>query len=70
VCGYLFGTKVFFITAVSILLFCCWRNDNDRSRNFVVDGMYAVMAIPTVVGSVLLSGKVMEEARRYFSTLD
>ena len=35
----------------------------------VVDGMYAVMAIPTVVGSVLLSGKVMEEARRYFSTL-
>ena len=36
----------------------------------LVDGMYALMAIPTVVGSVLLSGKVMDEAKRYFATLD
>ena len=36
----------------------------------LVDGMYALMAIPTVVGSVLLSGKVMEEAKRYFATLN
>ena len=35
----------------------------------LVDGMYAIMAIPTVLGSVLLSGKVMVEARRYFSAL-
>ena len=35
----------------------------------LIDGMYAVMAIPTIVGSVLLSGKVMAEAKRYFSTL-
>ena len=36
----------------------------------LVDGMYALMAIPTVVGSVLLSGKVMDEAKRYFATLN
>ena len=36
--------------------------------NFI-DGMYAIMAIPTVVGSILLSPKVMAEAKRYFSTL-
>jgi len=35
----------------------------------LIDGMYAVMAIPTIVGSVMLSGKVMNEAKRYFSTL-
>ena len=36
----------------------------------LADGMYAVMAIPTVVGSILLSPKVMKEAKRYFSSLD
>ena len=35
----------------------------------LIDGMYAVMAIPTIIGSALLSGKVMTEAKRYFSTL-
>jgi len=35
----------------------------------LVDGMYAVMAIPTVIGSVMLSPKVMKEARRYFAKL-
>jgi AGCS family alanine or glycine:cation symporter len=36
--------------------------------NFI-DGMYAIMAIPTIVGSVMLSPKVMKEARRYFANL-
>jgi AGCS family alanine or glycine:cation symporter len=35
----------------------------------LVDGMYAVMAIPTVVGSILLSPKVMKEAKLYFAKL-
>ena len=36
--------------------------------NFMV-GIYAVMAIPTMLSSVLLAPKVMAEARRYFATL-
>jgi AGCS family alanine or glycine:cation symporter len=38
----------------------------DMVINFI-DGMFAIMAIPTVISTVLLSPKVMEEARRYFS---
>ena len=35
----------------------------------LIDGMYAIMAIPTMVSTLLLAPKVMAEARRYFSTL-
>ena len=35
----------------------------------LIDGMYAVMAIPTVVGSIMLSPKVMKEAKVYFKKL-
>lgn len=31
-----------------------------------IDGMYGIMAIPTMVSSLWLSPRVMEEARRYF----
>ena len=34
-----------------------------------VDGMFALMAIPTMTSSLLLSPKVMKEARRYFEGL-
>ena len=35
----------------------------------LIDGMYAIMAIPTMVSTLLLAPKVMAEARRYFSTI-
>jgi AGCS family alanine or glycine:cation symporter len=35
----------------------------------LVDGMYAIMAIPTVLGSVMLSPKVMKEAKVYFKKI-
>ena len=35
----------------------------------LIDGMYAIMAIPTMVSTILLAPKVMKETRRYFSTL-
>lgn len=68
--GYLFGTKwknyynAFYCSAVII--------GSLVSLNIVInviDGMFAVMAIPTMTSSILLSPKVMAEARRYFSTL-
>ena len=35
----------------------------------LIDGMYATMAIPTVISAILLSPKVMKETRRYFSAM-
>jgi AGCS family alanine or glycine:cation symporter len=35
----------------------------------LIDGMYATMAIPTVVSAILLSPKVMKETKRYFTAL-
>jgi AGCS family alanine or glycine:cation symporter len=69
--GYLFGTRwkpvynwiyvfsIIFGAVVSI----------DVVIN-ILDGMFAVMAIPTMVSSILLSPKVMAEARRYFARLE
>ena len=69
--GYLFGTKsIFYYRCFYIVTIVVGAMITIEVVINVVDGMYAVMAIPTVVGSVLLSGKVMEEAKRYFSTLD
>lgn len=36
----------------------------------VIDGMYALMAIPTMTSALVLAPKVMQAARRYFSNLD
>ena len=35
----------------------------------IVDGMYALMAIPTMISALLLSPKVMKASRQYFSRL-
>jgi AGCS family alanine or glycine:cation symporter len=35
----------------------------------LIDGMYAVMAFPTMISTLILAPRVMAEARRYFSTL-
>ena len=69
--GYLFGTKSIFyyrwfyiatIVLGSIITIDVVIN--------LVDSMYAIMAIPTIIGSVLLSPKVMKEAKRYFASLN
>jgi AGCS family alanine or glycine:cation symporter len=35
----------------------------------LIDGMYALMAVPTMISSLLLAPKVMKAARAYFSRL-
>ena len=68
--GYLFGTKsIFYYRCFYIVTIVIGAMITIEVVINLVDGMYAIMAIPTVLGSVLLSGKVMAEARRYFSTL-
>ena len=69
--GYLFGTKsIFYYRCFYIVTIVVGAMITIEVVINLVDGMYALMAIPTVVGSVLLSGKVMDEAKRYFATLD
>ena len=69
--GYLFGTKsIFYYRCFYIVTIVIGAMITIEFVINLVDGMYAIMAIPTVLGSVLLSGKVMVEARRYFSTLE
>lgn len=69
--GFLFGTRnkvyynYFYIFSTII--------GASVSISFVInliDGMYALMAIPTMTSAILLSPKIMKEARRYFSDLD
>jgi len=69
--GYLFGTKsIFYYRCFYIVTIVIGAMITIEVVINLVDGMYAIMAIPTVLGSVLLSGKVMAEARRYFSALE
>ena len=68
--GYLFGTRwkqkynLFYVIAVifgSIVSLNVVIN--------IIDGVYALMAIPTMVSALLLSPQVMKEAKRYFANL-
>ena len=68
--GYLFGTRwkqkynLFYVIAVIF--------GSVVSLNVVIniiDGVYALMAIPTMVSALLLSPQVMKEAKRYFAHL-
>lgn len=65
--GYLFGTKwkkvynYFYIIAIvfgAVISIEMVIN--------ILDGMFAIMAIPTMVSAILLSPRVMEEAKKYF----
>jgi len=68
--GFLFGTKskkyynIFYI--VTIILGA--MASLDTVVNFL-DSMFALMAVPTVVATVILSPKVMKAARDYFKRL-
>ena len=35
----------------------------------LIDGFYAIMAFPTMIATILLSGKVVDEARKYFGSV-
>ena len=68
--SYIFGTKWkkvynwFYV----IMIIIASVASLDIAINFV-DSAFALMVIPTMIGTILLSPKVMIEAKRYFSTL-
>ena len=68
--GYLFGSKrkvIYKWFYVLAILFGAMVSI--KTVIGLIDGAYAVMAIPTMISALLLSPKVMAEAKRYFSTL-
>lgn len=69
--GYLFGTKsIFYYRCFYIATIVLGSIITIDVVINLVDSMYAIMAIPTIIGSVLLSPKVMKEAKRYFASLN
>ena len=68
--SYLFGTKAkplynyFYVGSIVLASVI----SIDIAIN-LIDGMFALMAIPTMTSALLLSPKVMAETRRYFSSL-
>jgi AGCS family alanine or glycine:cation symporter len=69
--GFLFGTKsekLYMIFYMSLILIGALVS-LDVVIN-LLDGSYAMMAIPTMISTLLLSGKVKESAKRYFKKLD
>ncbi len=68
--SYLFGSrykKYYRIFYVLVLAFASIIT-LDVAINFI-DGMYALMAIPTMTATLLLAPRVMKEARRYFESM-
>ncbi|MFQ6607957.1 MAG: alanine/glycine:cation symporter family protein [Fidelibacterota bacterium] len=69
--GYLFGVRwkssYNWVYVIAIVLASMIKID--IAINFV-DGMFALMAIPTVISTVLLAPRVMQAARKYFHELE
>ena len=68
--SYLFGTKWKYIYnwIYVVMIIIASITSLDLAVNFV-DSAYALMVIPTMVGTLLLAPKVLEEAKRYFAKL-
>ncbi len=68
--GHLFGTKYkdaynwFYVIAIIVASVI----SIDIAINFV-DGLFALMAVPTMISTLILSPKVMEAAKHYFAGL-
>jgi len=68
--SYLFGSKykkyyrIFYVLVLAVASIITL----DIAINFI-DGMYALMAIPTMISTLLLAPRVMREAKRYFASV-
>ncbi len=69
--SYLFGSKIkkFYNYIYILVIVIASISTIDIAVNFV-DSCYALMVIPTMVGTILLSPKVMSASKEYFSKVD
>ena len=68
--GYLIGAErkhLYNYFYIALMLFAAIASSDAAVS--LIDGMYALMAIPTMTSALVLAPKVMKEARRYFAQL-
>ncbi len=69
--GYLIGAEkqhLYNYFYIALMLFAAIASSDAAVS--LIDGMYALMAIPTMTSALVLAPKVMKEARRYFAKLN
>jgi AGCS family alanine or glycine:cation symporter len=64
--GYKFGEKYIYVYIASLILAAVWSQDTVIN---ILDTAFAMMAIPTLVGTLLLSPKVIHATRDYFKRM-
>jgi AGCS family alanine or glycine:cation symporter len=65
--GYRFGSWYVYVYILSLLFAAVWSQDTVIN---ILDTSFAMMAIPTLFGSLLLSPKVMKATREYFRKMN
>jgi AGCS family alanine or glycine:cation symporter len=67
-CGFVFGARYqHFYNYFYLLMIVVGAVSSLGAVISLIDGMYAMMAIPTMVSALLLSPKVMAQAKIYFA---
>ena len=61
--GYKFGGKYIYVYIISLLFAAIWTQDMVVN---ILDTAFAMMAIPTLIGTLFLSSKVAEATKDYF----
>ncbi|MEA3297276.1 MAG: sodium:alanine symporter family protein [candidate division Zixibacteria bacterium] len=61
--GYRFGSKYVYVYIVSLLFAAVWTQDTVIN---ILDTSFALMAIPTLISTLLLSPRVVEATKDYF----
>ena len=67
-CGFVFGARYqHFYNYFYLLMIVVGAVSSLSAVISLIDGMYAMMAIPTMVSALLLAPKVMAQAKIYFA---
>ncbi len=64
--GYKFGSRYVYVYIASMFFGAIWSQDIVLN---LLDTMFATMAIPTLIGALLLSPKVVKATREYFGRM-
>ncbi len=64
--GYKFGSYYVYVYIISLLFAAVWSQDTVIN---ILDTSFAMMAIPTLIGTLLLSRKVVKATREYFGRM-
>lgn len=65
--GFNFGSYYIYVYVASLILAAVWSQDTVIN---MLDTFFAMMAIPTLIGSLLLSPKVIKATKEYFQKMN